>query len=47
VSLEKASELAGLNNVAMKQALRERGISRAAPESLAETEAMARAALLS
>ena len=45
VSLEKASELAGLNHVAMKQALHERGISRVAPESLAETEEMARVAL--
>jgi predicted HTH domain antitoxin len=47
VSLEKAGELAGLNSVAMKQALHQRGISRAAPESLAETESMARAALQS
>ena len=47
VSLEKASKLAGLNHVAMKQALHERGISRVAPESLAETEEMARVALRS
>ena len=46
VSLEKAGELAGLNSVAMKQTLHQRGISRLAPESLAETESMARAALL-
>jgi predicted HTH domain antitoxin len=44
VSLEKASELASLNIVAMKQALHERGISRVVPESLAETEKMARIA---
>jgi predicted HTH domain antitoxin len=47
VSLEKAGELAGLNSVAMKQALHQRGISRVSPESLAETESMARAALQS
>jgi predicted HTH domain antitoxin len=44
VSLEKASELASLNIVAMKHALHERGIRRVAPESLAETEKMARTA---
>lgn len=46
VSLEKASELAGLNHLAMKQALHERGISRSAPESLTETEKMASDALI-
>ena len=47
VSLEKASELAGLNSVAIKRALHERFVSRVAPESLVETEGMARAALQS
>ena len=42
-----AAALAGLNSVSMKQALHERGISRVAPESLAETETLARAALRS
>ena len=47
VSLEKAGELAGLNSDAMKRTLHEWGVSRIAPESLAETEEMAHAALQS
>jgi len=46
VSLEKASELAGLDIVAMKQALHEQGVSRVAPESLSEIEEMAHVAKL-
>ena len=46
VSLEKASELAGLDIVAMKQALHEQGVSRVAPESLSKTEEMAHFAKL-
>ena len=45
VSLSRASELAGLDIVRFKAALGERGIHRAAPESLAETIEMARASL--
>jgi predicted HTH domain antitoxin len=47
VSLEKAGELVRLDIVAMKQALHEQGVGRDAPESLAETEEMARVALRS
>ena len=46
MSLEKASELAGLDIVAMKQALHEQGVSRVAHESLSETEEMAHVAKL-
>jgi len=45
ISLGKAAELSGLDVETMKVALHHRGVSRAAPESLAETEAMAEAAL--
>jgi predicted HTH domain antitoxin len=45
VSLGKAAELAGLDVDSLKRALDERGISRAAPESLAETAEMARVSL--
>jgi predicted HTH domain antitoxin len=45
VSLSRAAELAGLDVVSMKRALDERGITRVAHESLAETVAMARASL--
>jgi predicted HTH domain antitoxin len=45
VSLTKAAELAEVDVVSLKRLLRERGITRAAPESWAETEAMARTAL--
>jgi predicted HTH domain antitoxin len=45
VSLGKAAELAGLDVESLKRALDERGISRMAPESLAETTEMARASL--
>ena len=45
ISLGKAAEVSGLDLEAMKAALRRRGISRAAPESLAETEAMTSAIL--
>ncbi|MEJ2210085.1 MAG: UPF0175 family protein [Anaerolineae bacterium] len=47
VSLGKAAELAGLDLVSFKRALDERGIARTAPESVDETEAMARAAMSS
>jgi predicted HTH domain antitoxin len=43
ISLGKAAELSGLDIVAMKDALHRRGISRMAPESLAEIEAMTKA----
>ena len=45
VSLGKAAEMAGLDAVSFKRALDEHGIARAAPESLDETAAMARASL--
>ncbi|HEY77207.1 MAG TPA: UPF0175 family protein [Thermoflexia bacterium] len=45
ISLGKAAELSGLDVEAMKEALHRHGVSRAAPEDLAETEAMAEAAL--
>ena len=45
VSLGKAAELAGLDVEDLKRALDKRGISRTAPESLAETTEMARASL--
>jgi predicted HTH domain antitoxin len=45
VSLGKAAELAGLDIEDLKRALDKRGISRTAPESLAETTEMARASL--
>jgi len=45
VSLGKAAELAGLDIVSFKQSLAQQGIPRTAPESLAETTAMAQAAL--
>ena len=45
VSIDKAAELAGLDVVSMKRALHDRHITRSAPESLAETDEMARAAL--
>ncbi|PKO22687.1 MAG: hypothetical protein CVU38_07995 [Chloroflexi bacterium HGW-Chloroflexi-1] len=45
ISLGKAVELSGLNVEAMKAALHRHGASRVAPESLAETSAMAKAAL--
>jgi predicted HTH domain antitoxin len=45
VSLGKGAELAGLDVVRFKRTLHERGITRAAPESLAETIEMADAAL--
>jgi predicted HTH domain antitoxin len=45
VSLIKAAELAEVDAVSLKRLLHERGITRAAPESWTETEAMARAAL--
>jgi predicted HTH domain antitoxin len=46
-SLGRAAEWAGISIEALKEALYRRGISRQAPESPAETEAMARAALRS
>ena len=42
LSLGKAAELAGLDVERLKRVLAERGISRTAPESLAETTEMAR-----
>ena len=45
VSLGKAAELAGLDIENLKHALDERGISRVAPESLAETTDMAQVTL--
>jgi len=45
ISLGKAAEVSGLDIAAMKDALHRHGISRIAPESLAETEAMTEAAL--
>jgi predicted HTH domain antitoxin len=45
VSLGKAAELAGLDVESLKRALAERGISRTAPETLAETTEMARDSL--
>ena len=47
VTLGKAAELAEVDVVRLKQALQERNITRLAPETLAETEAMAQAALRS
>jgi hypothetical protein len=44
-SLGRAAEWSGLSIEQMKEALHRRGISRQAPESPAETEAMARRAL--
>lgn len=41
-SLGRAAEWSGFSIEALKQALAERGISRRAPESVAETERMAR-----
>ena len=46
-SLGRAAEWAGLSIEAMKDALHRRGISRQAPESPSEIEAMAQAALRS
>ena len=45
VSLGKAAEMAGLDIVSMKRALHERNVVRTAPESVAETAEMTRAAL--
>ena len=45
VSLGKAAELAGLDIENLKRALDKRGISRTAPESLAETTEMAHVSL--
>jgi predicted HTH domain antitoxin len=45
ISLGKAAELSDLDLEAMKHALHRHGISRLAPESLTETETMAREAL--
>lgn len=45
LSLGRTAEWSGLSIEALKEGLHQRGISRHAPESLAETEAMARAAL--
>ena len=45
VSLGKAAELAEVDVMRFKQALRERNITRLAPETLVETEAMAQAAV--
>jgi len=47
LSLGRAAEWAGLSIEAMKDALHRRGISRQAPESPSEIEAMAQAALRS
>lgn len=44
-SLGKAAEWSGLSIEILKEALHRRGVTRQAPESLAETEAMARRAL--
>lgn len=44
-SLGRAAEWAGISIEAMKESLYRAGISREAPESLAETEAMAREAM--
>lgn len=44
-SLGRAAEWAGISIEAMKESLHRAGISREAPESLAETEAMAREAM--
>ena len=46
-SLGRAADWAGLSIETLKEALHRRGISRQAPESPAEVEAMARAALKS
>ena len=45
VSVGKAAEMAGLDLISMKRALHERNAVRVAPESVADTAAMARAAL--
>ena len=45
VPLGKAAELAEVDVIRFKEALRERNITRIAPETLAETEAMAQAAV--
>jgi predicted HTH domain antitoxin len=45
LSLGKAAELSGIDVERLKHALAERGISRTAPESLAETVEMARISL--
>jgi predicted HTH domain antitoxin len=45
VSLGKAAELAGLDLVSFKRALDERGITRTAPESMAETLDITQASL--
>lgn len=45
ISIGKAAELSGLDIEAMKLILHERGISRAAPEDVSETERMAQTAL--
>ncbi len=44
-SLGRATEWSGLSSEATKEALAARGISRQAPESVAETERMAREAM--
>lgn len=44
-SLGRAADWSGLSTERMKEALYQRGISRQAPESVAETEAIARRAL--
>jgi predicted HTH domain antitoxin len=44
-SLGRAAEWSGLSIEELKERFRQRGISRQAPESLRETEAMARAAV--
>jgi len=46
-SLGRAAEWSGLTIEEMKESLHRHGVSRQAPESVAETEAMARAALKS
>jgi predicted HTH domain antitoxin len=45
LSLGRTAELSGLSIEELKESLHRRGISRQAPESQEETEAMARAAL--
>jgi predicted HTH domain antitoxin len=45
VSLGKGAELAGLDVDSFKRSLHERGVSRVAPESAADTSAMSGAAL--
>ena len=47
VSLGKAAELAGLDIVSFKRVLDEQGVTRTAPESVAEISEMARASLRS